>query len=267
MIRKIMKTRRYLLQGFLLLCCTMTAMATTTGSLPEGQQKPQNPLKQESKRPRIQTSASEKEIVFKPNAEDAGKTKTTEAAQKKPASKAKPKPADKAKKEPRRKKASERYMALKTNIAYDVIAVPNLAFEIQCSKHISVEFPVMFSGWDVSDKHAVRTFAIQPEGRWWLKQAGTGHFFGVHAHMALFNVKWDENRYQNTDRPLLGAGISYGYKLPFSKHWGAEFTLGAGYANMKYNTYYNIDNGAQIETKSRNYWGITRLGISLSYHF
>ena len=42
---------------------------------------------------------------------------------------------------------------------------------------------------------------------------------------------------------------------------------GAGYANMKYDTYYNIDNGALIETKSRNYWGITRLGISLSYHF
>ena len=48
---------------------------------------------------------------------------------------------------------------------------------------------------------------------------------------------------------------------------GKEFTLGAGYANMKYDTYYNIDNGAQIETRSRNYWGITRLGLSLSYHF
>lgn len=170
-------------------------------------------------------------------------------------------------KEPRPKKASERYMTLKTNIAYDAIAVPNLSFEIQCSKHISVELPVMFSGWDISHQHAVRTFAVQPEGRWWLEKAGTGHFFGVHAHMALFNVKWDENRYQNTGRPLLGAGVSYGYKLPFSKHWGAEFTLGAGYANMKYNTYYNIDNGALIETKSRNYWGITRLGISLSYRF
>lgn len=261
MIRKIMKTRRYLLQGFLLLLCSMTAMTTVAGSLPVGQQNPQNPLKQEGKRPRIQTSASEKEIVFKPNA-DAGKTKETEVTQKKPKE-----AASKPKKEPRTKKASERYMTLKTNIAYDAIAVPNLAFEIQCSKHISVELPVMFSGWDVSDKHAVRTFAVQPEGRWWLKQAGTGHFFGVHAHMALFNVKWDENRYQTTDRPLLGAGVSYGYKLPFSKHWGAEFTLGAGYANMKYNTYYNIDNGARIETKTRNYWGITRLGISLSYHF
>lgn len=238
---KDMKTKRYLVQGFLLLLCSMTAMA-----------------QQVEKRPRIQTSASEKEIVFKPVAE-AGKTNAAKDSQKKVA--------EKPKKEPRQKKVSGRYMALKTNIAYDAIAVPNLAFEIQCSKHISVELPVMFSGWDISSEHAVRTFAIQPEGRWWLKKAGTGHFFGVHAHMALFNVKWDENRYQNTGRPLLGAGVSYGYKLPFSRHWGAEFTLGAGYANMKYDTYYNIDNGAKIETKSRNYWGITRVGLSLSYHF
>lgn len=238
---KDMKTKRYLVQGFLLLLCSMTAMA-----------------QQVEKRPRIQTSASEKEIVFKPVVE-AGKTNAAKDSQKKGT--------EKPKKEPRQKKVSGRYMALKTNIAYDAIAVPNLAFEIQCSKHISVELPVMFSGWDISSEHAVRTFAIQPEGRWWLKKAGTGHFFGVHAHMALFNVKWDENRYQNTGRPLLGAGVSYGYKLPFSRHWGAEFTLGAGYANMKYDTYYNIDNGAKIETKSRNYWGITRVGLSLSYHF
>lgn len=245
-----MKTKRYLIQGFLLLFCSLTAIA-----------------QQVEKRPRIQTSASEKEIVFKPNAEtgktEKGKAKTVEVAQKKKDTAA----GKEAKKKPQQKKTAERYLALKTNIAYDAIAVPNLAFEMQLSKHISVELPVMFSGWDISSEHAVRTFAVQPEGRWWLKKAGTGHFFGVHAHMALFNVKWDENRYQSTDRPLLGAGISYGYKLPFSRHWGAEFTLGAGYANMKYNTYYNIDNGALIETKSRNYWGITRLGLSLSYHF
>lgn len=258
-----MKTKRYLVQGFLLLFCSMTAIA---GSPSEELQHPQHPQKQEGKRPRIQTSASEKEIVFKPNAE-TGKVETAKTQAVKAIGKERKETAAKPKKKPHPKKTSERYRAFKTNIAYDAIAVPNLAFEIQCSEHISVELPVMFSGWDISDKHAVRTFAIQPEGRWWLEKAGTGHFFGVHAHMALFNVKWDENRYQNTGRPLLGAGVSYGYKLPFSKHWGAEFTLGAGYANMKYNTYYNIDNGALIETKSRNYWGITRLGLSLSYHF
>ncbi|MEB3375534.1 hypothetical protein SFC43_27715 [Bacteroides sp. CR5/BHMF/2] len=67
-----MKTKRYLVQGFLLLFCSMTAIA---GSPSEELQHPQHPQKQEGKRPRIQTSASEKEIVFKPNAE-TGKVET-----------------------------------------------------------------------------------------------------------------------------------------------------------------------------------------------
>ena len=80
-------------------------------------------------------------------------------------------------------------------------------------------------------------------------------------------MKWDDRRYQDTGRPLVGAGLSYGYKLPLSEHWGAEFTVGFGYANMKYDTYYNIDNGAQIDTRIRHYWGPTKVGASLVYRF
>ena len=153
-----MKTKRYLVQGFLLLLCSLTAMA---GSPSEGTQHPQEPQKQNGKRPRIQTSASEKEIVFKP-VTGQGQTVVNDSPKKKEAKRESRQPKTKVS---RQRKVSERYMALKTNIAYDAIAVPNLAFEIQCSKHISVELPVMFSGWDISSEHAVRTFAIQPEGR------------------------------------------------------------------------------------------------------
>lgn len=242
-----MKLKRYLVQGFLLLLCSVQLMA---GSLTvEEFQHPQDPQKPINKKTRIQPSSGKKEAVMKP------KTKTEK------------KVTAGKKKKAKKTNMGQRYMALKTNIAYDALALPNLAFEMQCSKHISVELPVICSFWDFNQKHALRTIAIQPEARWWLREAGAGHFFGVHANIGWFNAKWKDDRYQSTDRPLLGAGISYGYLLPLSAHWGAEFTLGAGYANMKYNTYYNIDNGAQIGTESRNYWGITRVGLSLSYRF
>lgn len=166
-----------------------------------------------------------------------------------------------------RKARSERYVALKNNLPFQVLAMHNLALEVQLQKHITIDFPVTWSISDIEREHAVRGIAFQPEGRWWLKQAGTGHFFGVHAHAAWFNLKWEENRYQTEHRPLLGAGVSYGYKLPLSAHWGAEFNIGAGYANMKYNTYYNIENGAMLNKRVRHYWGITRAGISLVYRF
>lgn len=160
-----------------------------------------------------------------------------------------------------------RYVALKTNLAAWAGTIMNIAAEMQVGKHVSVELPVLWCPWHIGSKHAVKTFTVQPEVRYWLRQPGGGHFFGVHAHAGWFNVLWDKDRYQDTDRPLLGAGISYGYLLPFSKHWAGEFTLGAGYANMRYDTFYNIDNGARIDTRNKNYWGITRVGLSVVYRF
>lgn len=163
--------------------------------------------------------------------------------------------------------SSSRYVAVKTNLAAWAGTIMNLAADVQVSEHFSVELPVLWCPWYVSDKHAVKTFTIQPEARYWLSKPGAGHFFGVHAHVGWYSVKWNRDRYQDTSRPLLGAGISYGYLLPFNEHWAGEFTLGAGYANMRYDTYYNIDNGARIDTRTKNYWGITRVGLSVVYRF
>lgn len=171
------------------------------------------------------------------------------------------------KQQPKKQKKPKRYVALKSNIPFQALSVHNLAVEVQVHKQVTVDFPVMWSISDIEREHAVRGIAFQPEGRWWLKKAGTGHFFGIHAHAAWFNLKWEDNRYQTDKRPLFGAGISYGYKLPLSAHWGAEFNIGAGYANMKYDTFYNVENGAQLDTRIRHYWGITRVGISLVYRF
>ena len=38
-------------------------------------------------------------------------------------------------------------------------------------------------------------------------------------------------------------------------------------ANIKYDTFYNVDNGALLSTRTRNYRGITRVGLSLIYQF
>lgn len=180
---------------------------------------------------------------------------------------AKKKAQAKGKRQPKKQKKEKRYVALKSNIPFQALSMHNLAVEVQVHKQITVDFPVMWSISDIEREHAVRGIAFQPEGRWWLKKAGTGHFFGIHAHAAWFNLKWEDTRYQTDKRPLLGAGVSYGYKLPLSAHWGAEFSIGAGYANMKYDRFYNLENGAQLDTRIRHYWGITRAGISLVYRF
>ena len=92
-----------------------------------------------------------------------------------------------------------------------------------------------------------------------------GHFFGVHLTAGQFNIATNEKtRYQDADG-MYGAGLDYGYALKFTENWGMEFNIGAGLIHTRYNAYYNIDNGERFDTRIKNYWGITRCGISIIY--
>ena len=157
--------------------------------------------------------------------------------------------------------------AVKTNVAYLAATVANLGVEYSFGDRYSVDLPVIYSPYTVARDYRLCFLAVQPEFRYWLKKP-EGHFFGVHLHIGAFNIAVDDrNRYQSPDG-FYGAGLSYGYMLPFARHWAAEFTIGAGYVRTKYDVYYNIPNGARFEKGvPYNYWGLTKAGISLVYRF
>lgn len=157
------------------------------------------------------------------------------------------------------------YMALKTNLAYDVFAVLNLSFECQVHPHWSVELPVIWSLWDWKTTRGLRTVTLQPGTRYWFKTPGSGHAVGADFNLAWYNFRWGDDRYQAAGRPALGASVTYTYSLNLAQRWRMEFMLGVGYVNFRYNTYYNIENGALIDTRIKNYFGPTRFGISLAY--
>ncbi len=163
---------------------------------------------------------------------------------------------------------SANYRAFKVNVPYAAAVIQNLAFEWQTGRKMTVDIPVMWSFSDLTDRHGLRTIAIQPEARWWPgANPGYGHFLGAHLNLAWFNARWNDYRYQADSMPLMGAGISYGYRLNFTPNWGMEFNIGAGYAYMEYDRFYNIENGAKIDRRSYHYFGITRVGLSLVYRF
>lgn len=156
-------------------------------------------------------------------------------------------------------------VAIKTNIPYWALVVPNLGVEVRLADHWSLDIPVFYSPFTTADTYRFRVLALQPGVRYWLKPGMKGHFFGVHLTGGMFNISVnDTQRFQDTDGAW-GAGIDYGYALNFNEHWGMEFNLGVGYLWARYDTFYNIDNGARYDTSTLNYLGITRLGISLTY--
>lgn len=162
------------------------------------------------------------------------------------------------------------YFTVKTNVLLLGALVSNIGLEIPSGRHLSVDIPFIYSPYTVRRDYRLRALMIQPELRYWLQKPMVGHFFGFHAHAGYFNVATNsKKRYQDTDgnSPLWGFGLSYGYALELWKNWGAEFTLGAGYANIRYDVFYNIPNGAKFDSGTKNYWGVTRAGISLVYKF
>lgn len=161
---------------------------------------------------------------------------------------------------------SLRYMAIKTNVAYDAMTIANVAFEMEVSPKITVSLPLMLSLWDMKSDLGLRIFGIQPEARYWFDKAGHGHALGVNLGVASYNFRNGDFRYQNVDgRPIVSAAVSYAYKFDITDNWGVELSASLGYANTRYNRYYNIDNGAKINEKTIDYWGPTQIGVTLTY--
>ena len=166
-----------------------------------------------------------------------------------------------------------RKLHVKTNLLGWGMAVANVAAEVDLAKHLSFALPVYYSGWNYfKSSIKFRTLAIQPELRYWVSENNNGFFAGAHFGLAQYNVAVDGvKRYQDCDgkSPALGGGLSIGYRMPISKNekWNLEFTLGAGAYDLKYDTFYNVENGKKIDTHRKTYWGIDNAAINLTYCF
>lgn len=158
-------------------------------------------------------------------------------------------------------------LGIKTNALVLFAGVANAGVEARIGEHFSFDFPVVYSPYTIKNNYRLRALAFQPEFRFWFKGYTEGHFLGLTGNFAWFNIALsNNNRYQDSaDRPLMGAGISYGYSWKILPCLSLEFTVGAGYANIHYDVFYNVENGIQYNSGVKNYWGLTKAGISVVY--
>ena len=139
--------------------------------------------------------------------------------------------------------------AVKSNLLYDATATINLGVEVGLAKKWSL---------------------VQPEARYWLCEKFNGHFFGLHAHYADYNVgglkflskNMENHRYQGN---LYGAGLSYGYQWLLSDRWSMEAVLGIGWAHLDYDKYPCATCGTVLKSDTKDYFGVTKAAISIIY--
>ena len=170
-------------------------------------------------------------------------------------------------------------VALKTNLLYGgVTYTPNLALEYGISKRMTLNLSGGYNPWNINntvDKgEKLVHWLVQPEFRYWSCERFNGHFFGFHGTYSLYNIGGkefpillgtDSGQYRH-EGSAYGGGLTYGYVLNLSMRFALEFEIGAGYMHLDYDKYYAYKCGKFIGHSSRDYFGLTKAGITLAWN-
>lgn len=164
-----------------------------------------------------------------------------------------------------------RYMYVKSNLAGLGLLMANLGVEFDMGRYFSFSLPVYYSAVNYF-VHTLkfRTFAVQPELRFWPTKNNDGLFIGAHMGFAYYNFAFNGDwRYQdrNGTTPTLGGGLSVGYRTSISRNdrWKLEIAAGAGIYPLHYDVFHNEYNGQLYDTRKKTYFGLDNLQIGISY--
>ena len=160
------------------------------------------------------------------------------------------------------------YFALKSNLLYDALLVPNLSLEASISGGWTLGAGGMFAWWSKDAKH--RYWRIYGGGLEIRKYFGTlskskplqGHHLGIYGDFLTYDFEFGAKGYQS--KATYAAGIKYGYSHPIANRLNLDFALGIGYLHSNYKTYVPKD-GCYVyqETKKQKWLGPTQAEISL----
>lgn len=174
------------------------------------------------------------------------------------------------------------YMGIKTNMLYDLGAIPNIGAEFYLGANFSIVGNWQYSWWK-SDKKSWywRTYGGDVALRYWMGKASrnkplTGHHLGLYGQMITYDFEVGGRGYiadsgfgkDKSEDASLGwnwaAGLEYGYSLPIARRLNIDFTLGVGYHWGTFKEYLPIDGHYVWQaTKRRKYIGPTKCEISL----
>lgn len=177
--------------------------------------------------------------------------------------------------------------AVRTNMLYDLAAIPNIGVELGLGRGWSYGADVDYGWWSNRDKFFWRTFAVgmnvrkyfgAPErgkrdfGRVYDGRSLTGHHIGIYGGFLTYDYELGGRGYISDYRESWShyTGIDYGYSFPIAKSLNLDFSIGFGYIGGRYKEYLpEWDNSSNTlhyvwqATRDRAYFGPSRIEISL----
>lgn len=165
--------------------------------------------------------------------------------------------------------------SFKVNALGWAMLVPNAEVEFYLGKDYTINhYAINIEGQytRLSFKHGARTYrfwTFSPELRYYLAEDNsfTGHYFGLYAHVGEYSLMMTKKE-KGRQGDYIGAGISYGWVKPISKHWDLELGVAAGWVYTKFDKYSWYDPCyPYLKSERRNLFIPTKVKISFIYRY
>ena len=165
---------------------------------------------------------------------------------------------------------AQKRFAVQTNTLYWGTLSPNISGQMAITSNHTFELATSFNPFTFGNRQW-QHFMATAEFRHWVFEPFSAHFFGAHYLFATYNAggfslpfsTFDGSSNARARGNANGVGISYGYNWIIGSRWALEAMIGVGYVHFSYDTYPLGSNGASTGSGSRNYFGPTRIGLSL----
>ena len=178
--------------------------------------------------------------------------------------------------------ASAQGVSLRTNLAWDAVAEPNLGIEFPIAEHWSLganaglkAWP-RWLAWDWNTENAThwRNFAVVPEARFYFDQVYDGLFLAgdiIYTHYNVGSVKFPFGLYPavrdyRLQGDFYGGGLSVGYSWWMGPHWRIEAEAGVGVGYAKADKFECAHCGSQVGTH-QGVAVVPKLGVNIAYNF
>ena len=169
------------------------------------------------------------------------------------------------------------YVALRMNMLYDALLMPNIGCEMYLGKSWSVAANWLYGWWKTDRRHWYwRAYGGDIAVRKWLGKAAeekplTGHHIGIYAQIFTYDFEMGSRGYMGGkpggtiwNKMNLAMGAEYGYSLPIARKLNIDFSLGMGYWGGIYHEYKPRNHYYVWQaTKERRWIGPTKLEVSL----
>lgn len=169
------------------------------------------------------------------------------------------------------------YMAMRTNMLFDVLLLPNIGLELDLGKSWSLAANWLYGWWNNDRRNWYwRAYGGDIAIRKWLGKAAeekplTGHHIGFYTQIFTYDFETGGRGYMGGkpggaiwNKMNYAMGAEYGYSLPIARKLNIDFTLGVGYWGGIYHEYKPRNHYYVWQaTKERRWVGPTKLEVSL----